>query len=137
MSTEQTNENILTYTKRRSRPWCDERSFYGITEPFYNFWNEVNHFQRENIRTTHYGFQTVRYLKYLGPKIWDLVPNSIRNYNTLNKFKKLFNSPKPNACSYRLCKNYVAQVGIISEIYYILVYATCSWASSQSFTFKS
>ena len=43
----------------------------GITEPFYNFRSKVNHFKRENIRTTHYCIQSIR---HLGPKIWDLVP---------------------------------------------------------------
>ena len=55
-----------------------------LKEPPYNLRSESNHFTRQNVRTTYY-----RLLSYkpLAPKIWQLVPQSIRKCKTLNEFK--------------------------------------------------
>ena len=76
----------------------------------YNLRSSCNQFRRENVKTVHYGIQPVR---YLGPNIWELVPNDIKYSNSLNKFKKLIKSWKPEACPCRLCKTYIAEVGFI------------------------
>ena len=39
--------------------------------PSHNLKPSCNEFMRENIKTVHYGLQSVR---HLGPKIWELVP---------------------------------------------------------------
>ena len=38
------------------------KEVFGIREPFNNLQSEANHFKRENIRSTHYDIQLVRYL---------------------------------------------------------------------------
>ena len=53
------------------------------------------------MKTVHYGLQSVR---YLGHKIWELVPSNIKYSNSLSKFKKLIKSWNPEACLCRLCK---------------------------------
>ena len=83
---------------------------FELQNPSYNLRSSCNQFRRENIKTVHYGIQSVR---YLGPKIWQLVPNDIKYSNSLSKFKKLIKSWKPEACPCRLCNTYVAQVGFI------------------------
>ena len=60
------------------------KEVFEIQYPDYNFRSEATHFKRENVKATHYGIQSVRYLV---PKIWDLVPNNIKNCGSLNKFK--------------------------------------------------
>ena len=57
-----------------------------LQNPSYNLRSSCNQFRRENIKTVHYGLQSVR---YLGPKIWELVPNNIKYSNFLIKFKTL------------------------------------------------
>ena len=52
----------------------------------YNLRSSCNQSRRENVKTVHYGIESVR---YLGPKIWELVPNNIKYINSLRKFKKL------------------------------------------------
>ena len=86
------------------------KEVFEIQNPAYNFRSEATHFKRENVKTTHYGIQSVR---YLGPKIWDMVPNNIKNCSSLNKFKNSIKSWKSNECPCRLCKKYIAQVGFI------------------------
>ena len=51
-------------------------------------------FVTHNVRTEHYGKET---LSYLGPKIWNIIPNE---------------RWKPDKCPCKLCKTYVA-VGFI------------------------
>ena len=86
------------------------KNIFEQQNPSYNLRSACNQFRRENIKTVHYGLQSVR---YLGPKIWELVPNNIKYSNSLSKFKKVIKSWKREACPCRLCKTYIAQVGFI------------------------
>ena len=83
---------------------------FEIKEPHYNLHSEASHFKRENVKSTHYGIQSMR---HLGPKIWNIVPQNIRESSSLNEFKSLIKFWKPDTCPCRLCKNYIAQVGFI------------------------
>ena len=86
------------------------KNIFELQNPLYNLRSSCNQFKRENIKTVCYGLQSVRYLR---PKIWELMPNHIKYSNSLSEFKKLIESWKPEACPCRLCKTYIAQVGII------------------------
>ena len=63
-----------------------------------------------NVRSVYYGTETI---SYLGPKIWELVPNEIKNSTSLSIFKRKIKYWIPNDCPCRLCKVYVANVGFI------------------------
>ena len=51
------------------------KDIFELQNPSYNTRSSCNQFRRENIKNVHYGLQSVR---YLGPKIWELVPNDIK-----------------------------------------------------------
>ena len=51
--------------------------------PTYNL-RSGNHLTRRNIRPTHYGIETI---SNLGAKIWDLLPEEIKNTSSLSVFK--------------------------------------------------
>ena len=57
---------------------------FEIKEPHYNSRSEASRFKRENVKSTHYGIQSVR---HLGPKIWNIVPENIRESNSLTELK--------------------------------------------------
>ena len=57
-----------------------------LKNSLYNVRSSYNQFSRENIKAVHCELQSVR---YLGPKIWELIPNNIKCSNSLSKFKKL------------------------------------------------
>ena len=59
---------------------------------------------------TLYGIQSV---KFLGLKIWAMVPQNIKNCKSLQGFNKLIKVWKPKACPCRMCKKYVADIGFI------------------------
>ena len=50
------------------------KGVFELKEPSYNLRSKGNDFVRGNVETTHYGIQSI---KYLAPKIWDLVPEEI------------------------------------------------------------
>ena len=83
---------------------------FEIKEPHYNLCSEASHFKREKIKSTHYGIQSVR---HLGPKIWNIVPQNIRESTSIIELKSLIKFWKPDTCSCILCKNYITQVAFI------------------------
>ena len=64
----------------------------------------------ENIRTVSYGLETK---SYRGPKTWALVPDKIKNSTNLLEFQTKIKQWKPQGCSCRLCKVYIANPGFI------------------------
>ena len=67
-------------------------------------------FVTHNVRTEHNGKET---LSYLGPKIWNIIPNEIKYSATLIVSKQKIRRWKPDKCPCKLCKTYVAGVGFI------------------------
>ena len=59
---------------------------FEIKNPHYNLRSEASHFKRENSKSSHYGIHSVW---HLGSKICNIVPQSIRESNSLNEFKSL------------------------------------------------
>ena len=68
-------------------------------------------FITKNIRTVQSGSET---LTYLGPKLWLLIPDEIKNVKTLYEFKRKIKTWKPDKCPCRLCMNYVQGVGFVT-----------------------
>ena len=52
------------------------KQVFDFLEPYYNIRSEASQIKRENIITTHYGIQSA---KFLGPNIWAMVPQNIKN----------------------------------------------------------
>ena len=69
-----------------------------------------NKFITRNIRTVNYGTET---LAHLGPKIWALVPDDIKDEKSVNAFKIKIKTWRPTACPCKLCKTYINGVGYI------------------------
>ena len=67
-------------------------------------------FITRNINTVSHGTQS---LGYLGPKIWSIIPDSLKNSTSINEFKIKVKGWKPSKCPCRLCKTYVYGVGFI------------------------
>ena len=69
-----------------------------------------NKFITRNVRTVKYGTET---LAHLGPKIWALIPDNIKEEKSVNAFKTKIKNWQPTACPCKLCKTYVNGVGYI------------------------
>ena len=85
------------------------KDVFELKEPSYSLRSKGNYFVRENIKTTYYGIQSI---KYLAPKIWDLVSDQIKHCGSLTKFKNFIMSWSRSDYLCRLSK-YIAQVGFI------------------------
>ena len=62
-----------------------------------------------NAKTTSYGIETVR---YLGQKLWQTLPHSVRESQSLTAFKKELRTYTIE-CDCRLCKTYISGIGFI------------------------
>ena len=82
---------------------------FPTIQPVYNL-RSNNCFKGYNVRTVHYGTESLR---YLGPKIWSLIPNEIRCLSSLQKFKSKIKKWIPEACPCRLCKVYIKDLGFL------------------------
>ena len=69
----------------------------------------TSHFRSRKIRTTKYGIET----PYLGPKLWNLVPNEYKTIESLEDFKAKLKTWVLENCPCRLCKTYIHQVGCL------------------------
>ena len=69
-----------------------------------------NLFKRRRVNSVWHGTGLVW---YLGPKIWNLVPNEIKESESLNALKFKIKRWVPAGCPCRICKIYFGQVGFI------------------------
>ena len=56
---------------------------------------QVSEFSRPIVKTLYYGTES---LLYLGPKIWDILPEKLRNMDSLEGFRKKINTWNPDNC---------------------------------------
>ena len=69
-------------------------------------------FQRPKIKSSYNGKNSTR---YFGPIVWDdMLPNSFKSIQTLEKFKNDIKKWIPTNCPCSLCKEYVHGVGIVT-----------------------
>ena len=66
------------------------------------------HVTNRNIRTAHFETDTIT---NLGPKIWKLVPDEIKNASSLLFFKSRIKTWTTDNCPCRLCKTFVKDLG--------------------------
>ena len=76
----------------------------------YNLRNQGS-WELPKVRTINYGTETIR---TKGPKIWELLPNEIKNSKSLCEFKNKVKKWKPQGCTCRLCRNYIFNLGFLN-----------------------
>ena len=57
-----------------------------------------------NPKTVNYGLETLR---SIGSKIWNIIPENIRNAASIKHFKTQVKKWVPQKCPCRLCKSYI------------------------------
>ena len=82
---------------------------FQVKDMKYNL-RKANILVSNNNKTTSYGIDSI---SYLAPKLWDLIPEEIKNSKSLEMFKKKIRLWVPNKCPCKLCKVYVQNVGYI------------------------
>ena len=67
--------------------------------------------RRPLIRTTRFGLQTP---SYIGAQLWDALPNSVREADSLESFMSLVRDIPDLQCRCRLCADFISGLGYIS-----------------------
>ena len=67
-----------------------------------------------HIITAHFGFET---LSHLALKIWDLLPEWVKNLEPVASFQNAIEKWKPANCACYLWRIYIFQVGFVSLLY--------------------
>ena len=67
-------------------------------------------FYTRPIRTVHYGTESIG---FLAPKIWEIVPDNIKESSTIIEFKRKIKGWIPTNCPCRLCRTFIPNLGFI------------------------
>ena len=76
----------------------------------YNLRSQID-FTRPNVNSEHFGISSLR---YMAAKVWDMVPNDMKNVNDIETFKNNIRKWKPVNCHCKLCLDYVSCVGYVN-----------------------
>ena len=68
------------------------------------------YFDAPKVRTVNHGSESVR---YLGSKIWEIIPAYTKELDTIDKFKIAIKKWKPESCPCRLYQAYLENIGYI------------------------
>jgi len=82
---------------------------FQFVEKPYNLRNNGS-LKRKIDKTVNYGSES---LSSLAPKIWELLPTSIKEETILSKFKAKIKTWTTDKCPCRLCKKYISNIGFI------------------------
>ena len=82
---------------------------FQVKSPAPYYLRDKNELYSRNPKTVAYGTESV---SFMAPKIWSIVPQELKNSQSLYSFKKGIRKWKPN-CPCRLCKTYLQHVGFI------------------------
>ena len=75
-------------------------------------WNSRNQtdFVIPQVKSANYGLESIR---GLGPKIWESLPNDLKNKESIDSFKTAIKRWKPESCPCYLCKTYLQNIGYL------------------------
>ena len=72
--------------------------------------DNLEHWVLPKVRTVNNGIETLR---YRGPVVWNLIPDEIKQSESLESFKSEIGNWKPEGCKCRLCKEFIPNLGYI------------------------
>ena len=78
---------------------------FPLKPPWKYNWRNQPEFTVRLIKTAHYGLSS---LSYLGPRIWELLPNNLKRLESVEAFKYKIKGRIPELCPWRICKPYTA-----------------------------
>jgi len=84
---------------------------FKVKENNYSLRNQ-SYFLIPNVRTVLNGTESI---SFLGPKIWNIVPDELKTLENLETFKTKIKNWIPEDCPCRICKCYIQGVGFINS----------------------
>ena len=59
--------------------------------------------------------QNLESVRFLGPEMWGILPNDLKNKESVDSFKTVIKRRKPESCPCRLCKTYLQNNGYLQR----------------------
>ena len=88
-----------------------------IVKGLFQFRNDIpynlRHRSKFHIPPLRTAFSGTESIKYLGPKIWELIPDEMKEIESLCEFKGEIKMLKARSCPCRLCKQYFYEIGFL------------------------
>ena len=82
--------------------------FYN-NESHYKLQND-NKFLQPRVRSVNYGTESIR---FKGPQLWQKLPQSIRNSDSLHQFKPRIKNQRGKNCPFKLCRVFIQNLGFL------------------------
>ena len=82
---------------------------FHVQQKNYHLRND-SYFAIPHVKSVYHGAES---LSNLEPRIWNLVPEKLKQLVDIHAFKKEIKKWKPENCPCRLCKTYIPHVGFI------------------------
>ena len=82
--------------------FCVRQTHYNLRNP--------HHFAITSINSVYHGSESI---SNLGPRIWNLVSDRLKELNSISSFKHEIKRWKPAFCPCKLCKAYIPRVGFL------------------------
>ena len=95
------HKNMLTELVQ-GRFFCVRQTRYNLTNP--------HHFAIPSINSVYHGSEGI---SDIGSRIWKLVPDKLKELNSISSFKNEIKRWQPEICPSRLCKTYILRVGFL------------------------
>ena len=70
----------------------------------------ISDFIIPKVKSVNFGFESIR---YLGPKIWDSLPQSLKNKESVDGFKTAIKTWNPDRCPCLICKTFLQNMGYL------------------------
>ena len=84
---------------------------FPTNEPIYEYdLRNTSNFAARPIKTVRYGSES---LSYLGPRLWNILPDEYKKIQCVKDFKAKIRSWVPENPHCRLCKIYIQHIGFI------------------------
>ena len=109
---------IEMYKVKNNISPCSLSDFVSIKE-LNNEMRQISDSERNKPNTVYNGTETIR---ILGPKIWDLIPNKIKESSSVSSFKIKIKNWTTEECPCRLSKTFIHNLGFFIILYIIYVY---------------
>ena len=89
-------------TELMQRLFCVRQTHYNLKNP--------HHFGIPSINSVYHGSESI---SNLGNRIWNLVPDRLKELKSISSFKNEIKRWQPEFCPCRLCKTYIPRVGFL------------------------
>ena len=88
------------------------KEIFEFKEVNYNLRNQQC-FSSVNVKTNKYGINSLR---FFASKVWNILPQSLKNLDTVEAFKLNVKKWIPLQCNCKLCQIYIRDVGLIDNV---------------------